>query len=149
MSTRRIYIGRGFRQSRFPVKDLLNAVSTCHRFIYCDNKICQFHQFHQNLGHVIYKRHYLTLCQHPVVHMNGPDPDQGDNGSINYDICHRIHQCRDPAHHHLHMVQGIVFSSKPFILFPLFIKGPEYSRPRQVLTGPAKDPVQCRLHLFV
>ena len=131
------------------LKHTLDTVGTGPSLRDCYNQIGQLHQLHQNLGHIVDQRYYLSLGDRPLIHPDRTGIKEYDRSHIDNDIGDRIGQRGYFAHKQLHMRQGIVFLLKALYLFLLFIEGPDHSGSRKILSGGAQHTVQPRLYLLI
>ncbi len=145
---------RGFpvaflRNTPFHRENRADAVGAGQGFGNRDDQIGQFHQFHEDLGHIVDQGDHFALRNHPVFNLPRPGPDQNDGRGVDNDIGQRVHQGGNLSHKNLGAHQQTVLPFKFPRLGLLPVKGPHHPGPQQILTGRQKHPVQLLLHFFI
>ena len=130
-------------------KHALDPVRTRQCFRDRNDQIRKLHQFHQNLGHIVEQRHNLTLRQFPDIDPDRTGVYKHDHRPVDHNISKRIHQSRNTSDKLLCPGEKLIILLKPAFFILFFVKCPNHSRPRQILSRHQKDLIQMRLHLLI
>ena len=79
------------------LKHTFNPVPAGDGLGHRDDQVGQFHQFDQDLSHIVEERHDLALGQVSDIDPQGAGIDERDRPAVYHHIGQRIHQAGDPA----------------------------------------------------
>ncbi len=109
------------------------------------NRVCQLHQFHQDLAHIVDQGVNISIEQHAPFHLPRPHIEHRHDPQIHHRVGHGIHQRGQATYLQLHVRQPLIFLAKARLLRLLLPEGPHHPHPGEVLPGQAEHAVQLIL----